>query len=406
MEQPGLIHANLVRKPDLFWLTGYAIILGTGVLIGVVLAFAPFVLLAVYRSAWLLIPLAAAPLGVWMAIRITKAGRKLVLRYKHLPEFRLFEDRVESVEWPNPLTSGVRFDKSTTPIRRSVRLDAVTSVAASFCIVRESVTKYGGRITETAPILYVRYRAGGRNELLGIPFPSHRDQAVNLWLSHFSDKDVPLQYTPNVLYRHDTQVLDDADRLRLLDQLTNLVPYRFSEGWQADEPGLRALWSAAERAELDAEEALDPELQLARARHPLRTWYTQLLIFIWLFMTVFFQQLAVAGRSVEPTDLLISFGAVFLFGFAFFFRLRSYLRWPYIFIYSGGALLTGVLAILAGIDLSAVEQDVAAVFCFATLCFQPFCWVPYLVVKKLSAGGKMRKEQVARIQQGWAGRSR
>lgn len=150
MKQPGPIHAPLVRKPDLFWLINYAIILGTGVLIGVVLALAPFVL-SMYRSVWLLIPLAAVPVGVWIAIRISDAGRKLVLRYKHLPGFRHFEDRVESVEWPNPLTNGVRYDENTTPTRRSISLDAVISVAASFCIVRDSVTKYGGRIAETAP---------------------------------------------------------------------------------------------------------------------------------------------------------------------------------------------------------------------------------------------------------------
>lgn len=392
MEQPGLVHANPVRRPDLFWMTAYALILGTGVLIGAGLAVAPFVLMAVFSSAWSLITLAAVPLGIWTAVQLVSAGRKLMLRYRHLPEYRLFEDHVESVEWPNPQDKGVAFGRHTDPTRRSVGLDQVTSAVASLCIVRESVTRYGNRITETAPILYIRYRAGSRNELLSIPFQSHRDQAVNTWLRHLSGKGLPLLYTPKVLYRHDTQVLHDADRLRLLDDLPNLVPYRFARGWQAEEQDLRARWSAAEHAERQVEEARDPALKRARARHPFTTWLTQLPVFIWLFLTVFFLQLAGTGLPADPASLIISFGAVLLFGLVFFFRLRSYLRWPYIFIYSGGALLTGFMAIVASTGLSTAEQSVAAAFFFATVFFQPLCWLPYLVVKKLSAGSKERQQ--------------
>ena len=392
MEQSGLVHANPVRRPDLFWMTAFALILGTGVLIGAGLAVAPLVLVAVYPGPWSLISLAAVPLGVWMAVRLVSAGRKLMLRYRHLPEYTLFEDRVESVEWPNPQEKGVRFGEDTAPTRRSVGLGQVTSAVASLCIVRESITRYGNRITETAPILYLRYRAGGRDELLSIPFPSHKDQAVDTWLRHLSSKSVPLLYTPRVLYRHDTQILDDAGRLRLLDDLPNLVPYQFAHGWRTDEQDLRARWSAVERAERQAEEARDPALKRARARHPLTVWISQLLVFPWLTMTVFFQQLAGAGRPAEPANFILSFAAVLLFGLVFFFRLRSYLRWPYIFIYSGGALLTGFMTVVASTSLSAGEQDVAAAFFFATVIFQPLCWLPYLVVKKLSARSEERQQ--------------
>ena len=61
MEQPRLVHFNPVRKPDLFWMTAYALILGTGVLIGVGLAVTPLVLVMMYPSAWLLVTLAAVP---------------------------------------------------------------------------------------------------------------------------------------------------------------------------------------------------------------------------------------------------------------------------------------------------------------------------------------------------------
>jgi hypothetical protein len=237
-------------------MTAYALILGTGVLIGAVLAVAPLVLAAMYPGSWFLITLAAVPLGVWMAVRLVATGRKLVLRYRHLPEYRLFEDRVESVEWPNPQDKGVRFDRNTVPARRSVSLDQVTSAVASLCIVRETFNQYGRRFTESAPILYVLYQAGGRDELLSIPFPSHQDQAVDVWLSRLSDKGVPLLYTPQVLYRNDKQILDDEERLRLLGDLSNLIPYQFAHGWQADEQDLLARWLAVERAERDDEEAV------------------------------------------------------------------------------------------------------------------------------------------------------
>ena len=119
-----------------------------------------------------------------------------------------------------------------------------------------------------------------------------------------------------------------------------------------------------------------------------------MLVFVWLGMTVFLQQLAWAGRPVEPANFIISFAAVLLFGLLFFFLLRSYLRWPYIFIYSGGALLTGFMTVVASTGLSDADQSVAAAFFIATVLFQPLCWVPYLIVKRLSAGSKKR-EQVA-----------
>ncbi|WP_350004955.1 hypothetical protein [Pseudarthrobacter sp. WHRI 8279] len=392
MEQPGLVHFNPVRRPDLFWMTAYALILGTGVLIGAGLAVAPLVLAAMYPGTWFLVTLAAVPLGLWMVARLVSAGRKLRLRYRHLPEYTLFEDRVESAEWPNPLEKGVRLGKDTPPTLRSVNLAQVTSAVVSLCIVRETLNRYGRRFTETAPILYIRYRADNRDELMSIPFPSHWDQGVDTWLSHLSDEGIPLFYTPQVLYRHDTQVLDDAGRLRLLDELPNLVPYRFAHGWQADEPGLRAQWSDVEHAERQAEEARDPALKRARARHPVTTWIIQMLVFVWLGMTVFVQQLAWAGRPAEPASLIISFAVVLLFGLLFFFLLRSYLRWPYIFIYSGGALLTGFMTVVASTSLSTADQDVAVAFFLATVFFQPLCWLPYLVVRKLSARSEKRQQ--------------
>ena len=59
MEQPGLVHFNPVRKPDLFWLTAYALTLGTGVLIGVGLAVTPLVLDDLYPGSWFLVTMAA-----------------------------------------------------------------------------------------------------------------------------------------------------------------------------------------------------------------------------------------------------------------------------------------------------------------------------------------------------------
>ena len=117
-----------------------------------------------------------------------------------------------------------------------------------------------------------------------------------------------------------------------------------------------------------------------------------MLVFVWLGLTVFVQQLAWAGRPAEPASLIISFAAVLLFGLLFFFLLRSDLRWPYIFIYSGGALLTGFMTVVASTSLSTADQGVAVAFFFATVFFQPLCWLPYLVVRKLSARSEKRQQ--------------
>ena len=359
-------------------------------LLGVALAVGPLVLLGGYRNLWflLLLPLGAA--GVWMVVKMAGHWRTLRWHYSHLSEFTLFQDRIESAEWPNPFTKGVHFVADETACRRTIPLNSVTSVVASFAIVRRTLTPRGIPITETAPVLYVRYNDGGRPDLLSVPFSSHKDEGVDQWLSHFAEAGIPLQYTARILFRHDTQVLTDAERLKQLDGAADVIPYIFSEGWQPDEQELAARWVAHERKLRREEEKHDPELKAKRSRHSARKWISTSVIFIWLMVTVFFQQLAAQGGHLDPANPLISFLCVLAFGFAFFYQLRSYLRWPYMFIYSGGAFITAIFLLIP--SRPGMEQEVGTSFLLAALAYQPLCWLPYLVVKKVASKFKAREE--------------
>lgn len=111
---------------------------------------------------------------------------------------------------------------------------------------------------------------------------------------------------------------------------------------------------------------------------------------MWLTTTLFFQQLAAEWGYLEPFNPLVSFLCVFAFGFAFFYFLRSYLRWPYMFIYSGGVLISAIVVLIP--SRPGVELELSESFLLAALAYQPLCWLPYLVVKKVAAKFKARDE--------------
>ncbi|KRF05287.1 hypothetical protein ASH00_12930 [Arthrobacter sp. Soil782] len=388
MTRPGLIHTNALTPPDLFWRIAGVIFLTVGVLIGVAFAVGPLVLLAVYRNPWLLLLLPLVPAGAWMAVKVFKHGQTLRWHYAHLSEFTLHEDRIEAVEWRTPFMKGVQIRADEAPRERTIPLNAVTSVVASFAIVRRTTTpRHAIPIIETAPVLYIRYDDDGRQELLSVPFSSHKDEGVDRWLGYFAGAGIPLFYTPRTLFRHDTQILTDADRLKHLNAAADLIPYTFAEGWLADEHELGTQWRALDTAIRHEEEARDPELKDKRARHSGRTWISMALIFVWLMIAVFFQQLAAQWGYLEPFNPLVSFLCVLAFGFAFFHRLRSYLRWPYMFIYSGGVLLSAIAALIP--SRPGLELEVSESFFIAALIYLPLCWVPYVVVK--AATKKLRE---------------
>lgn len=392
MTRPGLVHAHRLAPPDLFWRTFGVIVLFVGVMLGVAFAVGPLVLLAVYRNLWLLLLLPVVAGGAWMAVKAFGHSRKLRWHYSHLPRATLFTDRIESEEWRTPfMKGGAKSAVGEAPRRRTIPLDAVTSVVVSFAIVRRTTTpRTATPIIETAPVLYIRYDDDGRQELLSVPFSSHKDEGVDRWLSYFAGAGIPLHYTPRFLFRHDTQVLTDADRLKHLNAAADLIPYTFSEGWLADEQELGAQWIALDKAIRREEEAKDPELKDRRARHSGRTWISMGLIFVWLMATLFVQQLAAEWGYLDPGNPLVSFICVIAFGFAFFYFLRSYLRWPYMFIYSGGVLVSAIVVLIP--SRPGVELELSTSFLLAALAYQPLCWLPYLVVKKVAAKFKARDE--------------
>lgn len=224
MTRPGLVHAHTLAPPDLFWRTFGVVALFVGVLLGVAFAVGPLVLLAVYRNLWLLLLLPLVAGGAWMAIKISRHWGHLRWHYAHLPRATLFDDRIEAVEWRTPFMKGVKLGANETSRERTIPLDAVTSVVASFAIVRRTTTpRRAIPVIETAPVLYIRYDDDGGQDLLSVPFSSHKDEGVDRWLSYFAGAGIPLHYTRRILFRHDTQVLTDADRLKHLNAAADII---------------------------------------------------------------------------------------------------------------------------------------------------------------------------------------
>lgn len=119
--------------------------------------------------------------------------------------------------------------------------------------------------------------------------------------------DIPLHYTARILFRHDTQIMDDHERLGHLDTARGLVPSAFSGGWLTDEPVLADRRLERQERQREEEER-DPELKEARSRPTPRRWMFQTLVFVWLGTVTFLEQLAAragllaADRSHSPSS--------------------------------------------------------------------------------------------------------
>lgn len=86
--------SNTGTRPDAFWRTLMALVMGAGILAGGALAVGPIALLVSRPGTWMLLALIAVPLGVWIAATVGGHARKLLWHYAHRPAVTLFADRI------------------------------------------------------------------------------------------------------------------------------------------------------------------------------------------------------------------------------------------------------------------------------------------------------------------------
>lgn len=380
MEHNSIVHTYTKPPRETFWRIGYVIVLVAGAFVGAALALAPVYYFLKYQNAWIAISFLFIPLGIWIAYRTLRHLQKLIWEDSHLSSYNLYENKIEAEEWVEAY--------SQAPVKREIPLNEVTSVTASFYILRKTMTMLGPThqtITETAPILYIRYTKNGQENVLNLEFPNHGDDNINVWLSHFQQRNIPLLYTARLLYRVDTQSYNDQQRLEYFKSSGEVVEFPFSGSWLKDEAAIRPSWNENESTLRAEEEEKDPELKKACQKHNFKfwiwtVWLAAMVIILSTFAyTKFGSFLPLSSGNIIPGLLIFTFG-----GFLFFFCLRSYLRWFYMFTYLALVLITGFWIGVLSDSLPAIEAELAISISMASLLYPLLVWIPYVTIKKMT----------------------
>jgi len=314
-----------------------------------------------------------------MDYKVYHFTKKLFWRNQHLSSYILFEDKIETKAWPEVY--------STSPTERKIPFQSISSVIASYYIVRESIVlNTGTKITENAPILYIVYTLDGERKLLNIPFPNHHDEGFNVWLRHLHEEKLPLHYTARPLYRGDTQVLNSQQRLDYFETTNEIIELPFSGSWKADEPIAFANWKEEESERQALAESLNPKLKEARLKHSLRDWFiTSSIAFSFMSIAVFFT-LEMAKKQWVPADNVI-FGLIIftLGGFFFFYYLKRYLRWYYMIYFSLIVIIVGFISLSSGpMYENLFIQQMAKSIGISSFLFPALVWIPYFIIKKVA----------------------
>ena len=379
MKHNRVINTYTEHKVELFWWIVYLLTMLMGFLTGLALIVTPIALFLEFRLTWLLILFILIPIGLWIDFKVFHFTKKLFWRNQHLSSYILFEDKIETKEWPEVY--------SKSPIERKIPFQSISSVIASYYIIRESIVQNTGtKITENAPILYILYTLNEERKLLNIPFPTHHDEGFNVWLRHLHEEKLPLHYTARPLYRTDTQILNDQQRLDYFETTNELMELPFSGSWKEDEPKTFANWREEESERQALEESLNPKFKEARLKHSLRDWFlTSNIAFTFIGIAIFFT-LEMAKKQWLPVDNVI-FGLIIfiLGGLLFFYYLKRYLRWHYMLYFSLIVVILGLISLSSGpMHENLLQQQMAKSIGISLFLIPAFVWIPYFIVKKVT----------------------
>lgn len=200
------------------------------------LVLGPVLIMVNFWNPWLLLLLVFVAGGFWFAGQTVKIVRNLAWNQRHLSSYTLREHGIETTEWT---AVGAH-----SPVRRTIPLESVTSVVASYLILRRIILTEngGGTMTETAPVLHVLFDQDGRRQIISVPFASHKDAGVDVWIEALRRRGVELGYTARPLsWKHEDYLSDEA-RLDYFASTEEVIPFPAVGGWLDNTISLENRW--------------------------------------------------------------------------------------------------------------------------------------------------------------------
>lgn len=369
-----LIYTYTEPKMKGFWLVVFWFAIGFMLLLSLSMVVVPFLILLRYQTWWVLFTIPFFIAGIFLNGSLLRLWKTTLWKQRHRASYDLYENRIETLEWPDPYKS--------MPKERTIYFEKIISVVASYYIVREILPQgliNDGSI-ENAPMFYIIYTNEEGKQIQNVLFPNHGDEGINLWFRHFKEKQIPLLYNARQMFRIDTPILSDEKRLEYLLSTDENVAFLFKSSWLKDEPSALAAWRIIETQKQERAEAKDSALKEARQKHSFQKWIISIVLPLQLMGILMFmatqlgQSYNVQSANVLPGLFIFLFG-----GFLFFFLLKKHLRWHYMFTYYAMVLLLGFISFIAAETEGALALGMGS----ASLLFPAFIWIPYLAVKKM-----------------------
>lgn len=380
MTDSPAIHVQREQAAEPFWLgvTGVGLFF-LAVMIAVAIG-GPVLLMLTFWSPWLLFLLVVVAFGVWLLAKAVAAVRDMVWRARHRSSFVLREGGIETTEW--------NIVGAESPARRTIPLAAVTSVVASYRILRRILSNNGlATLTETAPVLHVLFCQDGRRQIASIPFVSHQDPGVDTWIAELRNRGVRLGYTARLLTWKEEKYLSDEARLEYFATTGEVIPFPADSIWLENRTRLERHWHEKATQLQEQAEQLDPALREARLKPTALDW----VIGAWLACAYAFGSshllMLLVADGMLPTGSWPLVVAVVLPAAALFFRaMRRGLRWYHVLVCWLLLLVIAFICVMNTLEHWPAAEQVAAALLGVTAVSPALLWIPYQLFKRSASG--------------------
>ena len=231
-----VLHIQREQGAGLFWRGAMVVALFFVAAIAAVLIGVPVLLMLNFWNPWLLFLLVSVAAGVLLLVRTVSAVRRAAWFARHRSSFVLREAGIETTEWNSV--------GAAAPVHRIIPLEAVTSAVASYRILRRVLLTEngGGTLTETAPILHVLFEQDGRRQITSVPFASHKDAGIDVWIEELRRRGAELRYTARLLSWKEEDHLSDEARLEYFATTEETIPFPEDGGWLENTTRLENRW--------------------------------------------------------------------------------------------------------------------------------------------------------------------
>ena len=372
-----VVHVQGEQRPDLFWRGAAGLALFFTAVIGAVLIGVPAVLMAMFWNPWLLFTLIFVAAGVLLLVKTVAAVRRTVWHARHRSSFALREAGLETTEWN---TVGAE-----SPVSRVIPLEAVATVVTSYRIVRRGllVQNGGGTLTETAPTLHVLFDQDGCRQITSVPFATHQDPGVDVWIKELRRRGVELNYTARPLSWKEEDYLSDEERLAYFATTDELIGFPATGGWLANMSRLENSWYQHTKQLREQAEERDPQLRAARLKPTFQHW----ILGAWCagmyalgagYLLAYLVQNGMLPDGAWPLEILVVLPAA-----AFFFLpLRRSLRWYHGLVCWLLLVVIAFAVVVGTVEMGPAAEQMAMIGFGLTVLSAALLWAPYLLVKR------------------------